>query len=83
MSFAWDPARVVINVLRHLGPNPTAAQVREGIEQTHGISGINSILDYRDNSQRGVPISAVVIIRWDGAKDTFVPVSQPGGMPLK
>jgi branched-chain amino acid transport system substrate-binding protein len=83
MSFAWDPARVVINVLRHLPPNPTAAQVREGIEQTHGISGINSILDYRDNSQRGVPISAVVIIRWDGPKDTFVPVSQPGGMPLK
>jgi hypothetical protein len=57
--------------------------VRDAIEQTHGISGINSLLDYRDGSQRGVPITAVVVIRWDGAKDTFEPVSQPGGVPLK
>lgn len=83
MSFSWDPGRVVINVLRHLPPNPTAAQVKDAIEATHGISGINSLLDYRDLSQRGVPIGAVVVIRWDGAKDTFVPVSQPGGLPLK
>jgi branched-chain amino acid transport system substrate-binding protein len=83
MSFAWDPARAVINILRHLPPNPTALQVKDGIEATHGISGVNSLLDYRDGSQRGVPISAVVVIRWDGAKDTFVPVSEPGGLPLK
>jgi len=82
-TFSWDAARVVINVLRKLPPNPTAAQVKDGIEQTHGISGINSLLDYRDMSQRGVPISAVVIIRWDGAKEAFEPVSQPGGLPLK
>ncbi len=48
MSFSWDPGRVVINVLRHLPPNPTAAQVKDAIEATHGISGINSLLDYRD-----------------------------------
>jgi branched-chain amino acid transport system substrate-binding protein len=83
MAFAWDPGRVVINVLRHLGPNPTAAQVKDAIENTHGISGINSLLDYRDLSQRGVPISAVVVIRWNGAKDSFDAVSQPGGLPLK
>jgi branched-chain amino acid transport system substrate-binding protein len=83
MGFAWDPGRVVINVLRHLPPNASAAQVKDAIEATHGISGINSLLDYRDMSQRGVPIGAVVVIRWDGPKDTFVPVSQPGGLPLK
>jgi branched-chain amino acid transport system substrate-binding protein len=82
-TFAWDGARVVINVLRHLGPNPTAMQVRDAIEQTHGISGVDSLLDFRDGSQRGVPISAVVVIRWNGAKETFEPVSQPGGLPLK
>jgi hypothetical protein len=65
MAFAWDPGRVVINVLRHLGPAPTAAQVKDAIEATHGISGINSLLDYRDMSQRGVPIGAVVVIRWN------------------
>jgi branched-chain amino acid transport system substrate-binding protein len=82
-SLAWDPTRVVINVLRGLGANPTAMQVRDAIEQTHGIAGVNSLVDYRDGSQRGIPISAVVIIRWDGAKETFVPVSAPGGLLLK
>jgi branched-chain amino acid transport system substrate-binding protein len=82
-TLAWDPTMVVINTLRKLPPNPTAMQVRDAIEQTHSIAGVNSMLDYRDGSQRGVPISAVVIIRWDGAKDTFVPVSAPGGYALK
>jgi len=58
----------------------TAAQVKDAIEATHGISGINSLLDYRDMSQRGVPIGAVVVIRWNGAQDRFDPVSQPGGL---
>jgi branched-chain amino acid transport system substrate-binding protein len=82
-TLAWDPTMVVVNTLRKLPPNPTAMQLRDAIEQTHSIAGVNSMLDYRDGSQRGVPISAVVIIRWDGAKDTFVPVSAPGGYPLK
>jgi branched-chain amino acid transport system substrate-binding protein len=82
-SLAYDSTLVVINALRHLPPNPTAAQLRDAIEQTHGISGVNSILDYRDGSQRGVPISSIVIIRWDGEKEAFVPVSKPGGAMLK
>lgn len=82
-SLAWDPTMVVIKALRKLPANATAAQLRAVIEQTHGIAGVNSMLDYRDGSQRGVPITAVVVIRWDGAKDTFVPVSNPGGVPLK
>jgi hypothetical protein len=82
-TLAWDPTMVVVNALRKLPANPTAQQLRDAIEQTHSIAGVNSILDYRDGSQRGVPISAVVIIRWDGANDTFVPVSAPGGVALK
>ena len=82
-TLAWDPTMIVVNILRRLPPNATAAQLRDAIEQTHSIAGVNSMIDYRDGSQRGVPISAVVIIRWDGANDTFVPVSAPGGLALK
>lgn len=82
-SLAWDPTRVVIAALRALPPNPSALQLRDAIEQTHSFAGLNSLIDFRDGSQRGVPISSVVIIRWDGPKDTFVPVSAPGGFPLK
>ena len=82
-TLAYDAAVVVIDALRHLPANPSAAQLRDAIEQTHGVAGVDSMLDYRDGSQRGVPISAIVIIRWDGAKDTFVPVSKPGGAFVK
>jgi branched-chain amino acid transport system substrate-binding protein len=82
-SFAWDATRVAINALRHLGPNPTSTQLRDAIEQTHSYAGINSVMDFRDGSQRGTPITAVVMIEWSPAADKFIPVSSPGGMPLK
>ena len=82
-SFAWDATRVAINALRHLGPNPTSTQLRDAIEQTHSYAGINSLMDFRDGSQRGTPITAVVMIEWSQSADKFVPVSSPGGMPLK
>jgi branched-chain amino acid transport system substrate-binding protein len=81
-SFAWDATRVAINALRHLGENPTATQLRDAIEQTHDFPGINTIMDFRDGSQRGTPITAVVMIEWSPSADKFVPVSKPGGMPL-
>jgi branched-chain amino acid transport system substrate-binding protein len=81
-SFAWDATRVAINALRRLGPNPTATQLRDAIEQTHSYAGINTIMDFRDGSQRGTPITAVVMIEWSPSADKFIPVSRPGGMPL-
>jgi branched-chain amino acid transport system substrate-binding protein len=81
-SFAWDSARVVLEALRHLGPQPTAVQVRDYLEQLHGFAGVNAVMDYRDGNQRGVPISAIVVLRWDPVKTAFVPVSKPGGFPL-
>ena len=82
-SLAYDPTTVVLNILQRLPVDATAAQIHDALETTHSIAGVNSILDYRDGSQRGVPISAVVIIRWDGAKETYIPVSKPGGDVLK
>jgi hypothetical protein len=40
---------------------------------------VNGIYDFRDGSQRGISASAVVVDRWDVAKQTFVVVSKPGG----
>ena len=44
-----------------------------------GWIGINGSYDYTDGSQRGIGIDAVVIDRWDAAKDDFVIVSKAGG----
>jgi len=80
---AWDPAWVVVSALRKFGPAMTAANLHAYIEQLHGLAGVNGVLDFRDGKQRGLGINATLIVRWDGARDYWVPVSEPGGIPLK
>jgi branched-chain amino acid transport system substrate-binding protein len=82
MNFAWDTARVVVDALRHLPEHPTATQVRDYIEQLHGFAGTNSLLDYRDGSQRGVSNDAVIIVKWNPRTQGLPAVSGAGGRPL-
>jgi hypothetical protein len=76
---AWDPVMISIDALRHLGATATPQQVHAYIEALHSYAGVNGIYDFRDGSQRGISSSAVVVNRWDPAKQTFVVVSKPGG----
>ena len=45
-TLAWDPAMIVIDALRHLDPNPSAAQVRDYIARLKGFAGINGLYDF-------------------------------------
>ena len=82
-AVAWDPAWVVVSGLRKLGSAASAEQLHRYIETLHGFAGINGIMDFRDGNQRGLGLNAALIVRWDGAKDDWIPVSEPGGLPLK
>ena len=81
-GMAWDPAMVVIDALRKVGPNATAEQLHNYIENLHGYTGITGTYDFRDGSQRGVGVESTMIMSWDPAKLDFVTVSKPGGNPL-
>lgn len=72
VGFAWDPALIIIDALRHLGPSPTSEQIRNYIEQLHGFAGINGIYDFRDGSNRGLGIGDAFIVKWDAARDTWL-----------
>jgi ABC-type branched-subunit amino acid transport system substrate-binding protein len=78
-SSNWDATRVAIDALRHVGPNPTAEQIRAYIATLHGFAGINGIMDFRDGLQRGYKDNAGLVVQWDAAKKRFVAVSLPGG----
>jgi hypothetical protein len=39
--------------------------------------------DFSASPQRGLGLSDVVVTRWDAAKGTWIPLSKPGGEPLK
>lgn len=76
----WDPAQIVIGALKKLGPNATAAQIRDYINNLHGFAGANGVYDFRSGDQRGINAQQnLVMVRWDVPKDTWVPISTFGG----
>lgn len=81
-STSWDPAVIAIAALRAIGPNATAAQLKNYIEGLHGFNAVAGEYDFRDGGQRGLTVRNVVIMRWDPAKVGWVAVSQLGGLPL-
>jgi branched-chain amino acid transport system substrate-binding protein len=82
-TFAWDAALVAIDAFRHVGTNASAQQLRDYIEQLHGVAGINGLLDFRDGSQRGLTPSAALMVRYEPRTAQWIPVSAAGGFPLK
>ena len=81
-TYAWDPALLTVSVLRTLGPDATAEQVREALAKLTGFAGVNGIYDFAKAPQRGLDDSNVVVTRWDKAKSAWTVVSKPRGEPL-
>lgn len=75
----WDPAMIVIDALRHIGPNATADDIRRYILALRGYAGISGIYDFRSGNQRGLGARDVVVVRWNEAKGTWVAASKFGG----
>ncbi|HEY8656058.1 MAG TPA: ABC transporter substrate-binding protein [Candidatus Limnocylindria bacterium] len=76
-SLAWDPALIVITTLQKLGPNATAAQLREAIAGLKGFAGVNGMYDFTAEPQRGLNSSQALVTHWDPVQKTWVPVSAP------
>jgi branched-chain amino acid transport system substrate-binding protein len=78
-TLGWDPTMIVVDAIRHLGPNATAQRYREYINSLHGFAGINGIYDFRDGSGHGIGQNAVIMMRWDSAAGEFKQVSKRNG----
>jgi branched-chain amino acid transport system substrate-binding protein len=81
-STSYDPALIVVAALRKLGPDATAAQLRDYIANLHGFAGATGPYDFRATPQRGLGQNAVLVVRWDKGKGTWLAMSKPGGTPL-
>jgi branched-chain amino acid transport system substrate-binding protein len=80
--FAWDPARIVVSVLRALGPEASAAQLRDGILRLRRFASAAGFYDFSSGDQHGLSQDAILVIRWDPKSGRSVVVSAPGGAPL-
>jgi branched-chain amino acid transport system substrate-binding protein len=81
-TLAWDPAMIVIDALRKLGVDATAAQVRDYIANLKGFAGINGIYDFTKVPQRGLDAQGAIVTLWSPAHQTWELVSKPTGLPL-
>ena len=80
-GYAWDPLLIVAEALKHLGTSATAAQIHEYLTHLHGFVGISGVYDFHIDNH-GLTDKSVIMVRWDAAKNTFLPVSRGGGIPL-
>jgi branched-chain amino acid transport system substrate-binding protein len=82
-SISWNTGLIVVDALRKLGPKVTAMQLRDHLENLKGFAAIDGVHDFGASPQRGLDLSHVVVTHWDPAKNTWVPLSKPGGEPLR
>jgi|HubBroStandDraft_6_1064221.scaffolds.fasta_scaffold126511_2 branched-chain amino acid transport system substrate-binding protein len=81
-TLAWDPTMIVIDALRHLGPDATAQQVRDYIANLKGFAGINGVYDFAKSPQRGLDVQSAIVTLWSPAHQTWELVSKPTGIPI-
>lgn len=79
VGLAWDPAAIVVDALRQVGPTAPASQIRDYILHQHGYHGVAGSFDFTDGSQRGLGQQDMLIMRWDAAKGVWVAASKLGG----
>ncbi len=78
----WEPANIIVDVLRHLPAGANAAQLHDYLTQLSGAAGVNGIYDFRKSPQRGLSLDNVIVTRWSPKEGRWNPVAGPTGVPL-
>jgi branched-chain amino acid transport system substrate-binding protein len=81
-ALAWDPAMILIDALRKLGPDANAAQLRDYLARLKTYAGVDGIYDFEHSAQRGLDVNDAIVTLWDPEKKNWVPVARPTGLPL-
>lgn len=76
-ALAWDPAMILVDALRSIGPDATALQLRDWIHQQQSWAGNSGVYDFRTYPQRGLGQRSVAIYRWIPATNEFIVVPAP------
>jgi branched-chain amino acid transport system substrate-binding protein len=83
-GFAWDGVAIVVDALRALGPDATAEHVRAWVAGQKAYPGISGLYNFTSTTDmHGLGLEDLLMVRWDAAKQTWIPVSKFGGAPLE
>jgi branched-chain amino acid transport system substrate-binding protein len=83
VATSWDAGLIVVAGLRKLGPNATAAQLKDFIANLTGFDGVDGVYDFKKYPQRGLGPEASTVTTYDAKNKAWVWLSKPGGEPLK
>jgi branched-chain amino acid transport system substrate-binding protein len=72
---------LVVEALRRVGPDASAAQVRAALAGVRTYAGAEGRYDMQAVPQRGLARSQLFVVRWDAAKNDWVGIAKPGGDP--
>jgi branched-chain amino acid transport system substrate-binding protein len=78
-SLAWDPAMLIVAAYRKVGPSPTPVKLNSAIATMRNMAGIDGYYDFVSAPGRGLTSKDSVVLRWDGKRQDFVPISAAGG----
>ena len=81
-EIAWDATMIAVAALRHAGPQPNAAAVRDYIAHLKDYVGISGVYDFEKYPQRGLGPNSAVVVRYNPDGPSFEAISQLGGVPL-
>jgi branched-chain amino acid transport system substrate-binding protein len=82
-EIAWDPAMILIDALRRLGPDVTADRLRDHLAHLRDFAGANGTYDFEKEPQRGLSVENAVVTRWNRATKHWDVLSKPTGVPLE
>ena len=81
-EIAWDPAMILIDALRRLGPDVTADRLRDHLAHLKEFEGVNGTYDFEKEPQRGLTVENAVVTRWNLTTKHWDVVAKPTGVPL-
>ncbi len=64
-AIPWDPAVLIVEAYRRVGPNATAMQLRDALGSVVNWPGMLGRFDFRAIPNRGLGLKALVVLKWD------------------
>jgi branched-chain amino acid transport system substrate-binding protein len=80
---SWDPGMILVDALRKLGTDASAAKIHSYLVNLKGWVGANGPYDFRAVPQRGLGENTVIVVKWDPKRSAASAVSNLGGAPLR
>ena len=78
-SIAWDFGQFITDAYKKYGDKMTAVNLRDFVATMRNVPGICGSYDYVTTPGRGLTSKDTVVLRWNGTRKTFDPISSAGG----